>query len=149
MHNIHCVCGTYLGPVTDATNGLCVMCGRSLWMQAARLDTPNSELIATQLNNAQAECCLCCWRYQRRNRDDWKRWIAHKSRYRYLFDKPIRGRVIKTVCISICGVTLRNPHLSFHYLLNTWEAIPVERRQAWFERVINQKFQQPEQTSNL
>jgi hypothetical protein len=48
----------------------------------------------------------------------------------------MRGRVIKTVCISVCGVTLRNTRIPFHNLLNPWEVLSPEYRQAWFERQI-------------
>lgn len=56
---MRCHCGHELGEVTSRTSGLCPRCKRSIWMQVAMTETPDSVAIARELNHSDAKTCAC------------------------------------------------------------------------------------------
>jgi hypothetical protein len=54
-----CMCGNELGEVTVETKGACPECERSIWLQVARLEQPDSKRIAFELTRDRAQHCRC------------------------------------------------------------------------------------------
>lgn len=123
-----CLCGEELGIVTPWTNGRCETCNRSLWMQAAKLERPDSNKIAEQLNEIDAKHCLCGWTVKWRTNQTYKLYKSLPASQRKYVKKPFRSRQIKTVCYSRCGVQYNK---SFG-----WIPILPARRQQWLDRVM-------------
>jgi len=108
---VKCLCGFELGENTPETHGLCPACGRSRWMQAARLVLADGEANAAALTAAKAELC------------------------------PHGGSVCFTRCaVELVGSVVHyDDRGKARTSGGAWFAIPEELRQAWFDRQLNWK----------
>lgn len=133
-----CECGRLYPAATTRSKGLCVECGRSIWLQAARKSYPDCAQNARILNERRALSCLC-----------------PRTRYfaGYPMDTPFvmektglfgvwqTSRPI-TYCVSKCGVRLVEPVSPFMRILGPWW-VPFEprEREEWFNRILRPRLE--------
>lgn len=125
-----CRCGRLHPAATIRQKGLCVECGRSIWLQAAEKLYPDSEAIAARLNRERSAYCLC-ERNVKRHLLGWAMDTPDIFEKLGLFAHYSKEGPRKTHCLSICGVELR---------WGVWIPISAARRKEWFECGIERQW---------